>query len=272
MFRRPIPSWPALRFAIVAPAVLAIAVPALAGPPLLCHPFDIGAAQSLPWDGTRSWRGGLSDYQLARLVADTEALLAPSTPVIVRMETLRRAAIYASRDPQVATSLFTRLTERARAAEQAGKADALAYLDAAYYVEALREISELSQVAEFKESAPMLRALVRGIDGYTLATRSLAARPGDPVIEFAAALIASDRHRDAVLGARREGTSGREPGCAPGAQHRQGSVARGRGWFCRKETTPDQQRFRLRPVRGSARRRPPPDRTRWQEEVRARHA
>ena len=81
----------------------------LAGPPLLCHPFDIGSAASLPWNGTSSWFDGKPDYRLSGLVSDTEALLVPSTPVVVRMETLRRAAIYASRDPQVASALLERL-------------------------------------------------------------------------------------------------------------------------------------------------------------------
>ena len=54
----------------------------------------------LPWDGTNAWWQGRADYNLQNLVADTEALLTPSTPVIVRMETLRRAALYASLDEQ----------------------------------------------------------------------------------------------------------------------------------------------------------------------------
>ena len=66
-----------------------ITTPAFAGPPLLCHPFDVGNARSLPWDGTQWWRGR-TDYKLANLQADTEALLTPTTPIIVRMETLRR--------------------------------------------------------------------------------------------------------------------------------------------------------------------------------------
>src|SRR5204863_4919792 len=66
-------------------AVFAIATPALAGPPLLCHPFDIGSAKSLPWLGAKSWDEGQPGYRLDRLVTDTEALLTPSTPVIVRM-------------------------------------------------------------------------------------------------------------------------------------------------------------------------------------------
>ena len=78
-------------FALV--ALLGVAAPALAGPPLLCHPFDIGSARSLPWDGTNAWWQGRADYNLQNLVADTEAILSPSTPVIVRMETLRRAAL-----------------------------------------------------------------------------------------------------------------------------------------------------------------------------------
>ena len=31
------------------PALLAAAAPAVLGPPTVCHPIDIGSAQSLPW-------------------------------------------------------------------------------------------------------------------------------------------------------------------------------------------------------------------------------
>ena len=38
--------------------LIASAVPALAGPPLICHPFDIGTAASLPFGSTsEGWRG-----------------------------------------------------------------------------------------------------------------------------------------------------------------------------------------------------------------------
>ena len=76
----------------------AAAHPAFAGPPLLCHPFDIGAAKSLPWSGASSWFDGQPGYDIKHLADDTVAVLTPAVPVIVRMETLRRAAIYASRD------------------------------------------------------------------------------------------------------------------------------------------------------------------------------
>ena len=112
-----------LKFAIVL-GIVATATPALAGPPLLCHPYDIGSARSLPWNDAAGWTGTRADYTLGNLVADTEALLTPSTPVVVRMETLRRAAIYASMDAAVAKQLVTRLNARVDAAEAAGHPDA----------------------------------------------------------------------------------------------------------------------------------------------------
>src|SRR5687768_18373698 len=122
----------AVRFALV--ALLGVAAPALAGPPLLCHPFDIGSARSLPWDGTNAWWQGRSDYNLQNLVADTEAALTPATPVIVRMETLRRAALYASLDDKVATRLLSSLNARAQAAD----ASANTQFDAGYLTETFK--------------------------------------------------------------------------------------------------------------------------------------
>src|ERR1700676_2598491 len=79
-----------------------------AGPPLICHPIEIGQAKSLP---LVDWKRKVSgDYDLTR---DTLAILDSSTPVLVRMETPRWATIYARQDPQVAKELLTRLQERA---------------------------------------------------------------------------------------------------------------------------------------------------------------
>ena len=128
-------------------SVIGLARPALAGPPLLCHPYEIGAAPSLPWQG-HDWWPGRGDYDVANLVADTQALLAPATPVIVRMETLRRATVYAMRDRNVATQLLAVVTERAHALERGGRPDALAWLDAAYLTEALREVADLAQMSD----------------------------------------------------------------------------------------------------------------------------
>src|SRR5690606_35861288 len=68
---------------------------ALAGPPLICHPFDIVTARSLPIgpaDG--GWSATDPTYDRSQLVADTLALLTPATPTLVRMETMRRATMY----------------------------------------------------------------------------------------------------------------------------------------------------------------------------------
>lgn len=173
-------------------AALAVAVPALAGPPLLCHPYQIGTARSLPWNSGTGWNQPSPDYNLKNLVSDTEALLTPSTPVIVRMETLRRAALYASGDAQVASQLLSRLVARAEMSGKKGAPDALALLDAAYVAGAYREITMLTRTPPFSERIAGVRAALGDADAYALITKSIAARPDDPALQFAAALIASD--------------------------------------------------------------------------------
>lgn len=184
----------------VAIASLAIAVPALAGPPLLCHPFDIGSAKSLPWVGQKGWDEGQPGYKLGQLVADTEALLTPSTPVIVRMETLRRAALYASTDATIASQLIKRFITRAEVSEVAGRPDALAYLDAAYLAGAFNEITMMGRSRDWEERSANAGKVKGSLDAYGLITKSVALRPGDPAIQFAAALISSDGHRSEYPG------------------------------------------------------------------------
>lgn len=188
-------------------AALAAARPAQAGPPLLCHPFDIGSAASLPWSGSSSWFDGKPDYRLSNLVSDTEALLGPSTPVVVRMETLRRAAIYASHDPQVASALLNRFAAKAQHTT-AGRPDALALLDVAYVTEALRQIAQIGGVTGYKDRVPAILELVRDRDGWPQMKASLAASPGDPGLEFAAALIAAGKDRGAYVEHARRARAG----------------------------------------------------------------
>ena len=121
-----------LTTAALAVAALCLARPALAGPPLLCEPFAIGSATSLPM-GTGSWRALDPKYDVSHLVEDTLAILAPSTPLTVRMETLRRAAIYAAEHPQMAAPLLRALDDRSKAKVY------WAAFDYGYFVEALRE-------------------------------------------------------------------------------------------------------------------------------------
>jgi hypothetical protein len=189
--------------AFVVVAALVTARPVQAGPPLLCHPFDIGSAASLPWNGHSSWFDGKSDYRLSSLVSDTEALLGPSTPVVVRMETLRRAAIYASRDPHVASALLQRLAAKAESSKTA-----LALLDAAYVTEALRQIAQIGGVTGGKNHVPAIQDLIRDRDGWQQMKASLAASPDDPGLQFAAALIAAGKDRGAYVEHARRARAG----------------------------------------------------------------
>ena len=96
-------------------AALLFVSPALAGPPLLCFPYEIGEAKSLPWGGDRMQPS--SGYDHSHLVDDTVRLLEAEPETIVRMETLRRAALYAGQShgaAHVETMLLVRHVEQRR--------------------------------------------------------------------------------------------------------------------------------------------------------------
>ena len=171
-------------------AVLSLAMPALAGPPFICHPFDIGEAKSLPWGALNNYLAMRDDYDFSRVVADTEKLLTPSTPTIVRMETLRRAAVYASRDRAVARQLIGFVMGRAQSLKAPGSREALAWFDAGYVIEAL---SELEQVGHYEKQLRGLDTVLAGLtdsfDGRALIQKSAVLRPDDASIEFALGLL-----------------------------------------------------------------------------------
>ena len=182
--------------------VAALASPALAGPPLVCFPFDIGTARSLPWAPDTGWKGTRADYDVTKLTSDTTSLLSSSTPIVVRMETLRRAALYATRDAAVAKDLLDQLTVRAREAKGNGRPRALALFDAGYLIEVYKQIAPISAKTG---------ALAATLDGYAMVRQSLALSGNDPAIEFAAALMTGDgsgsaAHAEHVRHAR-EGSS-----------------------------------------------------------------
>jgi hypothetical protein len=171
-------------------ASLAVAMPALAGPPFVCHVFDIGAAKSLPWGAVNNFMGMRDDYDLHRVVGDTEQLLTPSTPTLVRMETLRRAALYASRDRAVADQLLASMMGRVRAADQAGHPDALALFDAGYVVEALSELEQFGiHMKAFAGLERVLAGVTYSYEARPLLERSAALRPDDASIQFALGLM-----------------------------------------------------------------------------------
>lgn len=156
--------------------LLGLTASAQAGPPLICHPFEIGQAKTLPavdWNRKES-----GNYDLKNLTRDTLAILDSSAPVLVRMETLRRATIYARQDPQVAKELITRLQARADNLAAAGLPDALALFDLGYLAETYKQ---WTGVGEPNPAA--------GLDGYALIKNAISLRGPDPEMEFAAALI-----------------------------------------------------------------------------------
>jgi len=156
--------------------VLGVTIPAQAGPPLICHVIEIGPAKTLP----RVDLNGAEDsgYDLKNLTRDTLAILDSGAPVLVQMETLRRATLYARLDPQVAKELLTRLQVRAVDSEAAGHLDAMAFFDAGYLIETYQ------QWMGKNEPNP-----ARGLDGYRLVKKAISMRGADPELEFAAALI-----------------------------------------------------------------------------------
>ena len=168
---------------------------ALAGPPLICHPFNIGTAQSLAWSASgNNWRGDVAGYDVSHLADETTALLTPTTPIIVRMETLRRAAVYALRDEKVADQVLTRLVDRTHKSESGTKADALAWFDAGYFAETLKQASPIARDRN-PELAKAIAAMAGKVDGYAMVQKSLTLRGSEPSIEFAAAIITLDRDR-----------------------------------------------------------------------------
>ena len=151
---------------------------AQAGPPLLCHPYNIGAAQSLPWgtSAAAGWDNPDASYNLQQLSADTLRLLNEKTPVLVRMETLRRATIYGEKDHRAVTELLSNLRKRAQ------EGNTLALFDYGYLVESIKQMQW-----KYKED------ITNGADGYSFVTKALAREPGSVEIRNAADVIASSK-------------------------------------------------------------------------------
>ena len=170
--------------AAAALGLFALTATALAGPPLICHPVDIGDAESLPW-GSNAFdkkRG----YGLDRLAGDTVAVLEKYDSALVHMETLRRAALYAQRDDDVATTLLATLMARALDAEASGEPDALTWLDAGYLAQCYHQLRVNSSGLEC--------GAAEGVIGYGWVRRALELRADDPELEFAAAMMTALAH------------------------------------------------------------------------------
>jgi hypothetical protein len=190
---------------------------ALAGPPLICHPFVTAVdAKLLPWvPTTKNWYSPDRAYRVENLTADTLRLLTPDAPVLSRMENLRRATIYASQDPRVATELLHTLLARAESPASDPQAAALARFDLGYLVETYRQFGHAVDfgmlggkrtgdlLGEFGAKAPPAEsAKVASLDAQALVRQAQDALPAlNAELEFAASLMSPDNktaalHRD----------------------------------------------------------------------------
>jgi hypothetical protein len=171
---------------------------AVAGPPLICHAFDIGNGKSLPWI-SHDWNlAGSESYETKNLAADTIAILDNDPTVLVHMETLRRATLFARKDPLVAKQLLVKLAARADSSANSPAA-ALASFDLGYLAEAYKQWMGQNQPNP-----------AQGLDGYALVKKAIQLRANDPQMEFAAALITlngpaaghQDHAQKAIAGAK----------------------------------------------------------------------
>lgn len=204
-------------------AALLLCGSALAGPPLICHPFVTGAdAKLLPWaPAAKNWNTPDRAYRVENLTSDTLRLLTPDAPILSRMENLRRATIYASENPRVAAELLQRLLERAAHPAADERSAALAQFDLGYLVETYRQFGHAlnfgmldgkhveEPLESFAKSASANDAVqVAALDGRETVRRVQKALPSlQAELEFAAALMSPDNktfaaHRDrAAVGA-----------------------------------------------------------------------
>jgi len=187
--------------ALASTVILAGAHPADAGPPLVCRPFQTDGAASLPWGDGPGWNTPDPSYDVRRVPADTMRLLAAEKRVLPRMETLRRASIYALQDPRVAYELLANVLGRALRAAAVGSPDDLAWLDAGYLVETYKQAYPL-QVFErgaSRGAGATLHEQLVPLDGYAWTRRALELSGGSPDMEFAASLMTeggvSEQHR-----------------------------------------------------------------------------
>ena len=162
--------------------------PALAGPPLICHAIPIGAQRSLPWIATEGWNGTDPAYDVSHLTRDALALLTPSMPVDVRMETLRRAAIYSARRSGVADELLVALMGRVVNAEARNAAHPPALFDAGYFAETLRQATQIYSLLQGGARDGWMLRDVPYVDGMAW-MRAAVRQGGDSAMRSAVATV-----------------------------------------------------------------------------------
>ena len=165
-------------------AVVVFASPVLAGPPLICHPFVTESGKLIAWGSGPGWNTPDHSYDIKKLVADTTAALTPDSPVLTRMENLRRATIYAMRDAAVADQLLKALMNRALSTSNNGSA----WFDAGYLVEAYRQAEHMRGDRKNTAAWAAVDATIR-VDGYGFVKKAIAQLGPSAEMEFAASLM-----------------------------------------------------------------------------------
>jgi len=180
--------------AAVLAAGLGLASVASAGPPLICHPFTTGTdAPVLPWAEGTEWHLPLPGYDRASLIADTLSLLSADAPILVRMENMRRATIYAEESPAMAAALLSAVVERTKTKPADARAEALEWFDAGYLVETYRQLGLIYQhgmLPSHGRWTSLVPAELQGLDGYALVQKAVALAPDSRAeLDFASALM-----------------------------------------------------------------------------------
>jgi hypothetical protein len=183
-----------LRIAAVLAAGLGLASVASAGPPLICHPFTTGTdAPLLPWAEGSDWHLPQPGYDRANLVADTLTLLSADAPILVRMENMRRAAIYADENPAMAATLLQAVVERTKTTPADARAEALEWFDAGYLVETYRQLGLIYQHGmrpAHGRWTSLVPAELAELDAYALVQQAVALAPQFAAeLDFASALM-----------------------------------------------------------------------------------
>jgi hypothetical protein len=201
-----------LRLFAALAAGLGLASAALAGPPLICHPFVTEAdAPLLPWAEGHGWRLPDPAYDVGRVVDDTLTLLSSDAPIMARMENMRRATIYADARPEVAAALLRAVVGRTASAPADPRAAALEWFDAGYLVETYRQLGVVYEHEMLPGKAQRMSLVpveLAALDGYALVAKALALAPEAAAeLEFAASLLT----REPLTAAHRERAAAAAP-------------------------------------------------------------
>jgi hypothetical protein len=195
-----------IRSIVAVAAVVMFATPALAGPPLICHPFQTEGGKLLTWGTGSGWNTPDRKYDITRLVADTTSALTVDAPILSRMENIRRATIYAMRDPQVANELLKAVISRALSTST----NSAAWFDAGYLIESYKQAVHIRDngKAELRAWAAVDETIK--VDGYNWVKKAMAMAPASAEMEFAASLMTrgavASAHRAKALAATAKGS------------------------------------------------------------------